>query len=416
MKGILVIMDGIADLPCRQLKDKTPLQVAEKPNLDKITSFGKLGQLYSIKPGVTPESDSAILSILGNDYAVGYRGQLEALGAGIEVKHGDLAIRINFATIDNLKDKNIIDRRAGRNLTTKEARSLADEINKKVKLNCNFIFQSTSQHRGVLVLKGGFSDNITNTDPAYHDKGKSGMAPKFKFSQALDEEEISHFTSNIVNDFIEKSHKVLDSHEINQQRRIKGLYPANIILTRDSSIDLPKKLKKMENWAAVTYMPVEKGIAKALKMNNFSFNYPDLKGYDVYDNLYRGLLRACSFALRVIKRKHKKFDYFYVHFKETDVPGHDNKPLEKKKMIEVIDKHFFSYLVRLAEKNHIKIIVTGDHATPCKLKGHSDDPIPLLFCDCKKRTKKEQKFDEVYAKKGELGKILGKEMLSKLGF
>ncbi len=415
-------MDGVGDLDCRQLKGKTPLQVAETPNLDKIASHGKLGQLYSIRKGVTPESDSAILSILGNDYAVGYRGQLEALGSDIDVKHGDLAIRTNFGTIDNLKDKNVIDRRAGRNLTTREAKILADEINKNVKLNCSFIFKSTAQHRGVLVLKGGFSDNITNTDPAYHNQGKSNLSPKFKFSEVLDEEEISHFTVNIVNDFIEKSHKILDTHEINQKRRVKGLYPANIILTRDSSIDLPKKLKKMEKWAAITYMPVEKGIAKALKMTNFSFNYPDLRGYDVYDNLYRGLFKACSFAKKTIKKKHKNFDYFYVHFKETDVPGHDNKPFEKKKMIEIIDKYFFSYLARFAEKNKIKIIVTGDHSTPCKLKGHSDDPLPLLFCECRSNEKKnsdekkEQRFDEEHAKKGELGIISGKEMLSKLGF
>jgi 2,3-bisphosphoglycerate-independent phosphoglycerate mutase len=416
MKGILVLMDGLGDLPCALLNNKTPLEAAKTPNLDELAKKSKLGYMYSIKEKIAPESDSAILSLFGCESAVGYRGSLEALGSRVESKHGDLAVRTNFATVDNLNDKNILDRRAGRNLTTKESLILAREINNKVKLkSCKFIFKATSQHRGVLILKGGFSDNITNTDPAYHSQGKAKLSNKFKFSIPLDDEEITHFTVNAINEFIEKSHKVLEEHPVNQARRKKGLYPANILLIRDASTDLPK-IKKLKKWVSMCYMPLEIGISKEIGMTNFSFNYPDLKNYDIYANLYSALNIACKFSIKVLRRQYKKYDYLYIHFKETDVPGHDNKPLEKKAMIELLDRNFFSYLKRFAEKTKVKVLITADHSTPCKLKGHSDDPVPVLYFDGKENLSKEQKFSESDSKKGELGKIYGKDLFKKTGF
>jgi len=416
MKGILILIDGLGDLPCVLLNNKTPLESARTPNLDELAKKSKLGYMYPIKEKVVPESDSAILSLFGCDFCMGYRGILEALGAGVEAKHGDLAIRTNFATIDNMDNKQIIDRRAGRNLTTKEAIILAREINKKVKLNsCKFIFKATAQHRGVLVLKGGFSDNITNTDPAYHSQGKAKLSDKFKFSEPLDEEEISHFTANVVNEFIEKSHKILNEHPVNKERIKKGLLPANILLTRDASVDLPK-LKKFNKWASMCYMPLEIGISKALGMKNFSFNYPDLKDYDVYENLNYALKIACKYAIKVLRKQYKKYDYLYIHFKEIDVPGHDNKPLEKKAMIEILDKFFFSYLLKFIKKLKIKVLVTADHSTPCRIKGHSDDPVPVLYYNGNEEIATEQKFNESDAKKGELGKIYGKDLLKRIGF
>jgi len=156
MKGMLVILDGIGDLPNKQLNGKTPLEVAHTPNLDFLAARGELGYMYPVKPGFVPESDEAIVSIFGNDLISSTRGQLEARGAGIKITRGDLALRVNFATIDNLKSGNIIDRRAGRTLTTEESESLSKALN-KIKLPCKFVFEPSIQHRAVLVFKGGFS-------------------------------------------------------------------------------------------------------------------------------------------------------------------------------------------------------------------------------------------------------------------
>ncbi|MBI2630294.1 2,3-bisphosphoglycerate-independent phosphoglycerate mutase [Candidatus Pacearchaeota archaeon] len=409
MKGAIIILDGLGDLPCSKLNGKTPLEAAVKPNLNYFATRGKLGFMFSVNEKVVPESDSAVLSILGNKLSSSYRGYFEAVGAGIKIGQGDLALRINFGTIDNLKNRKIIDRRAGRTLTTKEANKLAEEINNKVKLPCKFLFKNTLQHRGVLILRGGFSDNISNTDPAYHVHGQAKISDLFKFSIPLDEEDNTKYTSNILNEFIEQSHLILDKHPVNVDRRKRGLLPANMILTRDASVGFPK-VKKYYKWAGISYMPLEVGIAADSGMKVFSFPYPEMSKHDVYQNFYDGLKAGCDFAKKTIKKENKNFSYFYVHFKETDAPGHDDKPEEKKRMIEFLDREFFSFLRELVEKKKIKIIITADHSTPCNVRGHSSDPVPFLFCDWKENEKKE--FSEKEALKGELGKIYGKNALS----
>jgi len=98
MKGILVILDGIGDLPCRQLGNKTPLEAAETLNLDFLATRGEMGYMYPVRPGFIPESDEAIISIFGNELIDSTRGQLEARGTDIKLTRGDLALRANFAT------------------------------------------------------------------------------------------------------------------------------------------------------------------------------------------------------------------------------------------------------------------------------------------------------------------------------
>ena len=206
-KLIFVILDGAADRRCEELQDRTPYETAFKPNLDWLAEHGKSGLILPIKKGVAPESDAATLALFGIDpYAtfVG-RGSIEAYGVGIPLARGDLALRANFATI---RDKKIIDRRVGRTLTTREANELAKALNNKVKMSFPFIFKPTIQHRGVLVIKGSFSDNITNTDPGYEKKGSFAVAVRkeeFEHSKPLDEEEDTKLSSNLVNSFISQS-------------------------------------------------------------------------------------------------------------------------------------------------------------------------------------------------------------------
>ena len=108
--------------------------------------------------------------------------------------------------------------------------------------------------------------------------------------------------------------------------------------------------------------------------------------------LYEGLKKACKFSIKVLKRNKNNFDYAYIHLKETDLPGHDGKPFEKKEMFENIDKTFFKFLREFAPPNKIKVVVTADHATPCKLKKHSADPVPVLFYNKSIPKIKKRKF------------------------
>lgn len=412
MKGIFVILDGLGDLPHKLLNEQTPLEAAQTPNLDFLAARGALGYMYPIKPGFIPESDEAIVSLFGNDLISSSRGQLEARGSDLKLTRGDLAFRVNFGTIDSLEKGNIIDRRAGRTLTTEEASILAKAIN-KIKLPCEFVFKSTIQHRAALVFRGGFSDNVLGNDLTYI-QGMNLYSNKIVKCKPLDDDENSQYSANVVNEFLEKAHAVLNNHPINIERARKGLLPANFLLVRGAGIE-PPKLKQYKKWVSSSYMPLEIGFSNVCGMKNYSFEYPELTGIDAYENLWKGLRKACKHASNVIQKNIKRADYAYIHIKETDDPGHDNKPIEKKLMLEYIDITLFRYLRSIVTQNKIKVVVTGDHSTPCKFKAHSADPVPVLFYNLG-QVPVPKKFCEKECRKGELGRIMGNELLQKVGF
>jgi 2,3-bisphosphoglycerate-independent phosphoglycerate mutase len=412
MKGILIVVDGMGDLPCSQFGEKTPLEAANMPNASFLATRGELGYMYPVRPGFIPESDEAIVSIFGNELISSTRGQLEARGTDLKLVRGDLALRANFATIDSYKNGNIIDRRAGRTLNTSEAEALAKALNKNIKLPVQFIFKQTIGHRGNLIFKGGFSDNISGNDSAYL-QGKASTSVKISLCKPLDEEDNSQYTANIVNEFLEKAFDILDNHPVNIERKRKGLLPANFLLVRGAGIEVPK-LKLYKKWVSAAYMPLEIGFSRVSGMKTFSFNYPALKKLDVYANLYEGLAKACKFSIWVLRKNRKKADYAYLHIKETDIPGHDNRPIDKKEMLEYIDKTLFNFLRKFAPPNKIKVVITADHSTPCKQKDHSADPVPVLLYNGS--IPKERKFTENECRKGTMGRINGKELLAKVGF
>jgi 2,3-bisphosphoglycerate-independent phosphoglycerate mutase len=409
-KFILVTLDGAADLPAKELQGKTPYEVAFTPNLDFLAINGKTGMMIPVKEGIAPESDVAITAILGYDpyhFFTG-RGPLEAFGAGIDLNKGDLALRTNFATLGT--GNKIIDRRVGRTLTTQEAFALASTVNKKIKLRFPFVFKPTIQHRGVLVIKGSFSDNITNTDPGYEKKGSFAVAARkteFENSKPLDDDEETLLSASLVNSFVSQTISLLKKHPVNLERLNKGQLPANIILTRDAGTELPVLPKKKEKWLAVLSMPLEIGLAKLAGMEVVKCPYPEMKTPHVYDNLYLALKMYIDYVKQQIKANWKDYDCFWIHVKETDVPGHDGLALQKKKMIEIVDERLFSSLKNL----NAKICVTSDHTTPCVLKRHSDDPVPFLIYGIG-QDKKVKKFSEKECKKGSLKKIYGKDLLN----
>ena len=410
-KRILVVLDGIGDLPTPELNNQTPLEYAKTTNLDFLALHGKTGLSQPLKQKVAPESDVAIMSLLGYEpleYYTG-RGPIEAVGFGLKFKDGDLMLRTNFGT---LIDKKIADRRAGRTLTTEEAQILAQAINEKVKLDYIFEFKATSQHRGVLIIRGDFSDNISNVDPGYKRESYYSTTQKemgLKKCRPLDGKNKSKLTADIVNDFVKQTYKVLNNHPINEERRRKYLLPANILLLRDAGITIPD-LPPKKDWAAVVGMPLEIGLAKLSNMHIIKVDYPELKTTDVYKNLYDCLNAEIETAKKAIKQGF--FNTYFIHFKETDVPGHDNKPKDKVKMIEILDKEFFSFI----RKYDCSLVVTGDHSTPCILKGHSSDPVPVLIYGQDMEMDNKTRFTEKDCKEGSLGKLYAKDLLIQADF
>ncbi|MDD4877930.1 MAG: alkaline phosphatase family protein [Candidatus Nanoarchaeia archaeon] len=405
MKTLFIVLDGAADAG-----NNTPYERAYKPNLDFLAKNGRCGLVQTVGKGIAPESDFAVMAILGYDpykYFTG-RGPLEAFGAGIKLNKPFLALRTNFATVKNNK---ITDRRVGRSLTTIEAKELEKEINKKVKLKCKFLFKSTTEHRGVLILYGKFSDEISNVDPAYKKEGAFGVAKAVssnKIEECIALKKGAENTAGIINDFVRQSIKVLDESKTNERRIKSSLIPANAILPRDAGNKLPK-LPKKKKWAAVVGMPLEIGIAELAGMKILKVKYPPITSSKAYEHIYNCLNAEIRDSLKYLKSQWNRFDAFYIHIKETDIPGHDGLPDEKKKMLEIIDKKLFSEIRKL----NARIIVTSDHATPCELKSHSDGLVPLLVYDGKRKDKISG-FSEKECAKGSLGILLGKDILKKV--
>jgi 2,3-bisphosphoglycerate-independent phosphoglycerate mutase len=419
LKLIYVVIDGISDLPIEELGNKTPLGAADTPNMDFLAKIGKTGLMYTVGKGIAPESDVAVVSILGYDpfkYEVS-RGVLEALGATLPVKDGDLALRCNFATLD-LGNK-IIDRRVGRSLTTEEATELAKVINEQIKLEsypANFQFKNTLGHRGVLVIKSKdkkLSGSITNTDPAYtRIKGIGVAEPEaemvLKKCEPLEKTEEAKISANLVNEFTQKSTAILDEHKVNKKRIKEGKLKANVILVRDAGDRMPKFSHLNQqygfNFVCLADMPVERGISKLAGMH-----LVDLPPQS------KSLEKDCKLRVKKLLEVLPLYDCFYIHIKGPDEPGHDGNFILKTQLIATVDTHFIgNMLQKINLEDHI-ICVTADHSTPCKLKAHSDDPVPLLISGNKIRGDKVQKFSENECKKGELGVLLrGIELMPKL--
>jgi 2,3-bisphosphoglycerate-independent phosphoglycerate mutase len=399
MKGVFVVIDGVADQPCQSLGQITPLQAASTPNLDAFAKKGKIDYCNTVKKDYIPHTDSGLTSLLGYDFVFEDRGSLEAMGLGVDLNPGDLALRCNFGTIDDLQGKNVIDRRAGRTLTTKETRIFAKAINEHVKLASGFKFEFYPglQHRGVLVVRGGFSNNISAVE--------MNRGGKLEFSRSLDDDEDSELAAGIVNNFVRQSFEVLDKHPLNVERVKKGLFSANVLLCRAAGSG-PVRFKKIRGrWMTLGSVPVQIGLAKAVGMEIQKFKYPKFKGMDVYKHFEDGLKKSIKGNIKMLKKNKKKVDYFFIYFKETDSAGHDNKPHEKVKMIELLDKRFFGFLKKYIGDG--KLVVTADHMTACRTKGHSADPVPVLSYPIKEE--KEKRFTEEEGLKGK--RILGKKLL-----
>ncbi len=409
----------MGDLPSDALEGKTPLEAADTPNLDFLAKAGKTGLMYTVKKCIAPESDVAVMAILGYDpfkFSTG-RGIIEAIGADLNVKDGDLALRCNFATVDS--ENRIMDRRAGRNLTEQETSELCRAVNRSIELEstpANFEFKNTIGHRAVLVIKcdeWALSANITNVDPAYKRVKGLGVVDEsaemfLKECKALDGTEEAKVSAELLNEFITKSHGVLDSHHVNSKRVSDGKLKANIILARDAGNSVPKFFNINEesglSFVSITDMPVEKGLSKLAGMQAENIPPPtkDLRG-------------DCLLRVERLLDLLPRFDCFYIHIKGPDESGHDGKFKIKSDMIAMIDKYFFGELLQKVKLDDMIICVTADHSTPCALKTHSDDPVPLLICGRGVERDGIIRFSEKECAGGSLGLLQhGTELMPKL--
>src|SRR4249920_1054188 len=380
-KLLYVCLDGLADDPIPELDGRTPLEAADTPFLDALARQGRTGLVMTV-------------------------------GEGMDFRDGDLASRVNFATAEW---PTIVDRRVGRDLTSDEARTLADEVNAELPLpNATFDLRSTVEHRGVLVIRaneGTLSAEISNTDPAYRKDGHLGVAletfePVVARCEPLDDTAEARLAAELTNAFVEGAAKILDASEVNAARRRAAKLPANLILTRDGGDRRPSLQPIAErfgpSWGCFVEMPVERGIALILGME--PVDAPRLLAEEDYATWAHLAIDALE-----------GFDALYIHIKGPDVPAHDGRAEDKRDVIEVIDRAFFGELRPGVEPATTIVAVTADHATSCLRKAHTAEPVPLLVTGGPVRPDGTEAFGERACGHGSLGTLMGVEVLPSLG-
>ena len=378
MKILFIVLDGASD---GLKKRPTSLETAYTPNIDDLAKNSMCWLAYTIRPGVAPESDAAVMSLLGYDVNTYYpgRGPLEAIGAGLDMPPGSIALRANFATVDPVSMR-IIDRRVGRNLTSVEARELAESIDGLRVDGAIARFKATIGHRGVVVLHDkevSLDPRITNTDPAYKRTGNISEAldtwePYIQEAKPLVDNPGARRAADLVNKFTRTAVEILDKHPVNQQRRSRGLLPANAVLLRDAG-SKPDSIPSFASrfgikMGSIVEMVVEKGIARLLGIRDYSIKVEE----------YSDRARLLSAEAKMVTEALEEVDGLYVHLKGPDEPGHDGDFEGKVKRIEEIDRYFFAEILNKIS-DEVFVVVTSDHSTPWWAKSHTSDPVPLML-------------------------------------
>jgi len=405
------LLDGVGDLPHPDLAGKTPLEAATTRNMDVLAKNGSMGQVISVGKGIAPESDIAVFNMLGykfqhSDY-VG-RGVIEAIGIGVDFKDGDLALRGNFATLDN--EGKIIDRRAGRKIEREDTEKISKEIEKKIRFsnpNASVVVAPTVDHRVIVRLRDSkpLSSEISNTDPAYARVDGMGIAKavsdfmKIEKCIPLEQTENAINAANLVNEFTEQSLEIMKKSDVNKRRSQKNKKLLNSILLRDAGNKYPnvKPINDLHsmNFSCIVDMPVEVGISNILKMR--AYNAGGLTDYE----------EKASVAAQAMETENA----IYVHLKGPDEFGHDGDAIGKMKNIEEIDKRFFGTLLDHIDVSKVAVMISADHSTPSIHKGHSADPVPLLISGDMITNDDTQRFTEAEAKNGAIGLIEGAQVV-----
>jgi 2,3-bisphosphoglycerate-independent phosphoglycerate mutase len=400
MKYIIILGDGMADLPIDELGGKTPLMVANIPHIDELAKKGKNGLLSTVPPDMPAGSEIANLGVMGYDVHKVYegRGVLEAASMGVEIKEGDLGLRCNLICIEN---ENIKNHSAG-HISTVEAAELIHFLNENL-ADDSITFYPGVSYRHLLVVKGG-SKYLKCTPP--HD------VPGIPFRKVMIEpvSEEAAETTNLLNDLILKSQKLLADHPVNLKRRELGKDPANSIWPWSPGYkpQMPtlSEMYGIGKGAVISAVDLIQGIGvyagmEVLKVEGVT---------GLYDTNYEGKAQAAIKALK------GNTEFVYIHIEASDEAGHEGNIALKIKTIEYLDYRIVKPIMEAAKemREPLAIGLLPDHPTPCKLRTHTHDPIPFILYRPGDESDDVEKYDEESAKSGFFGLIKGNEFIRAL--
>lgn len=381
-KVVFIVVDGMADLPIGD-EGYTPLSQAKKPNIDFLAKNGVTGEMTVVPEKMWGRMEHASVSHIAAISLLGYdikkfatkRGPLEAVGSDIPYQEGHLAVRCNFATVD--ENMNVVDRRAGR--VTEGLAEISRYINEHLDIGVPFAFVRTYGHRAVLILKMGLSEKVTSNDPLENGK------PALKISGEGSEGVIS---AKVLQNFVDKSHELIEYQSANSMRISKGYPPANYILLREAGNRLYDLLPHFSKKLGVKPFCIsEPGVVRGVCMlaGFGSIKVPELPFEDALDFIFENIDLALG-----------DNDFVFVHIRGSiDEASHDGDFELKKESIEILDKK----LQRFRNFGGV-LVLTTDHITSTEKKKHMPGRVPVLVHGRGKDATKT--FDEFSVKKGKL--------------
>lgn len=384
MKYIVVLGDGMADLPIDDFGGKTILDVANKPNIDYMSTHGELGMVKTVQDGMKPGSDVANLSVMGYDTQKYYTGRspLEAASMGVHLEDNDVTFRCNLVTLsdeDDYSQKTMLDYSSGE-ISTQEARELIKAVNESLHTDI-ITFHGGISYRHLMVWTDG-SLKVDLTPPHdISDRKVTEYLPKGEGGEKILE-------------LMKASEKILKDHPINKQRMLDGKRPATSIwIWGEGSKPMLDNFEEKfgVKGSVISAVDLIKGIAKCADMKSI-----DVEGATGnYDTNFDGKAEA---ALKEITGES---DFIYVHLEAPDECGHRGEADNKKLSVELIDEKVVGYLKENLKKMGIdyKMMILPDHPTPIKLKTHTSDPVPYIIYDSTKENITGSTYTEENAKK-----------------
>ncbi len=388
MKYIVVLGDGMADLPVPQLGDKTPLEYAKTPVMDLLAENAEIGMVKTIPTGMKPGSDTANLAVLGYDPEKYYTGRspLEALSIGVDMEANDVAIRCNLVTLsqeEEYSEKIMIDHSSDE-ISTEDAEILLRAVAEKLEDEYNRFYVGTS-YRHCLIRK---NSQVTELTPPHDILEK-------KIGQYLPEDEI-------LRKFQEKSYEILSNHPLNKERQEKGLHPANSLWfwgagTKPELDAFADKYGK--RGVMISAVDLLKGIAVGAGMGNVLV---DGANGGLYTN-YKGKAQAAVDAL--LKQG---YDFAYIHVEAPDEMGHQGSVEKKIQSIEWLDEQLIKIVKEQMDESgeEYRMMILPDHPTPVSVRTHTSEPVPYLLYDSTKKEKHDWKYCEKDA--AETGRMFDK--------
>ncbi len=396
MKYIVVLADGMADLPIPQLNGKTPMEYAHTPAMDALARAGEVGLVRTVPKSMKPGSDVANLAVLGYDPQKNYSGRspLEALSVGVRMADTDVVFRCNLVTVSEeepYENKTILDHSAGE-ISTEDADILMDAIREAFQSQ-QFQFYTGTSYRHILLSKLG---QVVDLEPP-HDHLGSVIGPFLPQNPVL-------------RDMMKKSYDILNEHPLNLERAAQGKHKANSLWfwgagTKPFLQNFSHKTGL--SGAMISAVDLLKGIAIGAGMRSI-----DVEGADgSLDTNYSGKAQAAVKALL-----EEGADFAYVHVEAPDEMGHQGSAERKMLAIERIDSQIVSYIMKKMQETHTpyRMLVLPDHPTPVCCRTHTADPVPYVLYDSTHPVQGQVHFSEIDAGKTGIYEPLGYKLIERL--